>query len=61
VRFDPETLVPEVDPETCESIVPGLFIAGTLQAGRDTGRIFIENSREHAARIAETVRRRLRP
>ena len=48
---DEETLVPSFDPETCESNVPGLYIAGTLQAGHDTGRIFIENSREHAPKI----------
>ncbi len=51
VEVDPETLVPAHDPETCESNVPGLYIAGTLQAGRDTGRIFIENSRAHAPKI----------
>lgn len=51
VEVDPESLVPHHDPETCESNVPGLYIAGTLQAGRDTGRIFIENSRDHGPRI----------
>ena len=51
VEVDPRTLVPVFDPLTCESNVPGLYIAGTLQAGLDTGRIFIENSREHAPKI----------
>ncbi len=51
VEVDPKTLVPSVNPETCESNVPGLYIAGTVQAGLDTGRIFIENSREHGPRI----------
>ncbi len=40
--------------------MPGLYIAGTVQAGLETGRIFIENSREHAPRIMRhilTVRR----
>ena len=59
IRIDDETLVPAYDPETCESNVPGLYIAGTLQAGRDTGRIFIENSREHAPKIVGHLRRRL--
>jgi hypothetical protein len=26
-------------------------VAGTLLAGRDTGKIFIENSRDHGGRI----------
>lgn len=59
VEVDGETLVPAFDPETCESNVPGLYIAGTLQAGRDTGRIFIENSRAHAPRIVRHLARRL--
>jgi thioredoxin reductase (NADPH) len=59
VEVDPETLVPRFDPETCESNVPGLYIAGTLQAGRQTDRIFIENSRDHAPRIVAHLLRQL--
>ncbi len=61
ITVDPETLVPEFDSETCESNVPGLYVAGTLQAGHDTGRIFIENSREHAPKIVSHVLRRAAP
>ena len=60
IECDPRTLVPSFDPTTCESNVPGLYVAGTLQAGRDTGRIFIENSRAHAPKIvSHLVRHRL--
>jgi thioredoxin reductase (NADPH) len=51
VDVNAATLVPRVNAETCETNVPGLYIAGTVQAGLDTGRIFIENSREHAPKI----------
>ncbi len=51
IEVDPLTLVPQFNPETCESNIPGLYIAGTLQAGRRTDRIFIENSRVHGRRI----------
>lgn len=57
VEIDPETLIPTFDPETCESNVPGLYIAGTLQAGRWTDRIFIENSRDHGPKIVEHLKR----
>jgi thioredoxin reductase (NADPH) len=57
VEINPETLVPKFDPETCESNVPGLYIAGTLQAGRDTNRIFIENSRVHGRQIIRHLAR----
>lgn len=59
VEVDPETLVPRFDPVTCESNVPGLYVAGTLQAGRQTDRIFIENSRDHAPKIVASLLRRL--
>jgi len=58
ITVDPETLIPEFDPETCESNLPGLYVAGTLQAGRRTDRIFIENSRDHGPRIVAHLKRR---
>jgi len=57
---DPESLVPRFDEGTCETDVPGLYVAGTVQAGRETHRIFIENSREHAPRLVAHLAARLR-
>lgn len=51
IDLDVETLVPTFDPETCETNVPGLYVAGTLQAGARTDKIFIENARDHGAKI----------
>jgi thioredoxin reductase (NADPH) len=51
IEVDPETLVPAHNPETCESNIPGLYVAGTIQAGRVTNLIFIENSRDHGPKI----------
>jgi len=59
IEVDPVTLVPRVDAATCESNVPGLYVAGTLQAGRKTDLIFIENSRDHGPRIVAHLRQRL--
>ena len=59
VRIDPESLEPAYDPATCESNVPGLYVAGTIQAGRRTDRIFIENSRDHGPLIVDHLARRL--
>ena len=60
VRVEPQTGAPEFDPGSCETAVAGLYVAGTVQAGRETHRIFIENSRDHGVRIAEHLRARLR-
>lgn len=51
VALDPDTLVPEHDPSTGETNQAGLYVAGTLRAGRATDRIFIENSRAHGEQI----------
>lgn len=59
IEIDAETWVPTFDAETCETNVAGLYVAGTLQAGRDTGKIFIENSRDHGQRIVRHLARRL--
>ncbi len=56
IEIEPETLIPRFDPATCESNVPGLYVAGTIQAGRATDRIFIENSRDHGGRIVGHLR-----
>jgi thioredoxin reductase (NADPH) len=42
---------PRVDPETCETNVPGIYLAGGVVAGRETNRIFIENGRFHGKKI----------
>jgi thioredoxin reductase (NADPH) len=50
--------VPAHDPETFETNVPGLFVAGGTIAGRDTAPIFIENGRFHGEKIIESIVRR---
>ncbi len=52
VESHPETGVPARDPTTMETTVPGVYIAGVIAAGFDANKIFIENGREHGARIA---------
>ena len=50
---------PIYDPETFETNVPGLFVAGGAIAGVDTGTIFIENGRFHGKKIVEVIASRL--
>jgi thioredoxin reductase (NADPH) len=53
--------IPSHDLETLESNVPNLYLAGAILGGTEVGRIFIENSRHHAALIAHSIESRLRP
>ena len=51
IKFDPETLVPEHDAANLETNVPGLHLAGSIAAGINCNKIFIENSRHHGKMI----------
>ena len=59
IRCDPVTLAPDLDPETFETNVPNLFLAGGAIAGRNTGSIFIENGRFHGEKIIAVLHERL--
>ena len=50
---------PHHNPETFETNVPNLFVAGGAIAGDDTGTVFIENGRFHGARIIEEIAKRI--
>jgi thioredoxin reductase (NADPH) len=59
IRLEGPQKIPAHDPETLESNVPNLYMAGAILGGTEIGQIFIENSRHHAARIAGAIERRL--
>ena len=61
VPIDPATGIPEHDPETLETSVPGIFIAGVLVAGYDANKVFIENGRYHGDRIVARLLGRRAP
>jgi thioredoxin reductase (NADPH) len=56
VRLDPESRRPSLDPNTLESNVAGIYLAGVVVAGRFTGEIFIENGRFHGKQIIEGLK-----
>jgi len=60
VRIDPSTLKPEHDEETLETNVPGLFLAGSVAAGLETSKIFIETGRFHGDAIVKALAARAR-
>lgn len=55
VQFDTETYVPSFNDETLESNVKGLYLAGTVLTGKNTSKIFIENSRHHGKMIIDGI------
>ena len=59
IRLQRETMSPEFNPDTFETNVPGIFLAGGAICGKDTSNIFIENGRFHGETIVKTIAARM--
>jgi thioredoxin reductase (NADPH) len=59
VQLEGADRTPVCNPETLESNVAGIYLAGVIVAGMRTHEIFIENGRFHGAQIAASLRARL--
>jgi thioredoxin reductase (NADPH) len=51
IRLDPVTNRPACNPETLETNVSGIYVAGVVVGGKLTSEIFIENGRFHGRQI----------
>lgn len=50
-----ESCKPLFNPETLETTLPGVYMAGVACAGRQTSKLFIENTRDHGDIIVEGI------
>ena len=55
-----EKHIPKYNPETMESNISGLYLAGVICGGTETHKWFIENSRIHAKQIANHIETQLK-
>ena len=55
IRIDPETLSPVYDETTFETNVPGLYVAGSIVAGKNNNKVFVENGRLHGGAIVKSI------
>lgn len=55
IDLQDECLNPVYNPETMESNIPNLYLAGVVCGGKDTHLWFIENSRIHAEMIVQQI------
>lgn len=60
IRCDPTSGRPAIDPDTLETNVPGVYLAGSVTAGRAISEIFIENGRFDGEKIFGTAADRVR-
>jgi thioredoxin reductase (NADPH) len=61
VRMEGQDRCPACDPQSLESNIPGIYLAGVIVAGMRTNEIFIENGRFHGAQIAQDMEAKLAP
>jgi thioredoxin reductase (NADPH) len=59
VRMEGQDRCPACDPQSLESNIPGIYLAGVIVAGMRTNEIFIENGRFHGAQIAQDIEAKL--
>lgn len=52
-----EERIPIHDPETLETSLPGVYLAGVVCAGMRTSKLFIENTRDHGDVIIEHIQK----
>jgi len=55
VQLAADTNKPAIDPQTLQSNVPGVYLAGVVIGGNHTGEIFIENGRFHGKQIVAAL------
>ena len=60
IELSSEQCRPVCDPETLESNVAGIYVAGVIVAGSRTNEIFIENGRFHGKQIAADLKGKMK-
>jgi thioredoxin reductase (NADPH) len=56
IKIDEETGRPLFNPDTMETNIEGVYIAGVIAAGNNANEIFIENGRFHGGLIAQSIK-----
>jgi thioredoxin reductase (NADPH) len=55
IQWDADTLRPQHNPETFETNVPGVYLAGSIIGGRFNAEVFIENGRFHGETVVKAI------
>jgi thioredoxin reductase (NADPH) len=55
IEVDPETLAPRSEEGSFATNVPGLYVAGSVVAGKYNNKIFVENGRLHGGVIVRSI------
>ena len=59
INLNGAMLIPEINSDTFESNVPGIYMAGSVIGGEETAKVFIENGKLHAEPIIRNIVQKL--
>ncbi|AHM58955.1 FAD-dependent pyridine nucleotide-disulfide oxidoreductase [Flammeovirgaceae bacterium 311] len=59
IKVHGDAAIPQLNPQTFETNVEGIYMAGSVVGGEETAKIFIENGKLHAKPIIEDIRHKL--
>lgn len=59
IKLKGNAYIPELNPETYETNIKGIYMAGSVVGGEETAKIFIENGKLHARPILSDICRQL--
>lgn len=60
IELEGEMLIPMINPDTYESNIPGIYLAGSVIGGEETAKVFIENGKLHAQPIMKDILRKIK-
>jgi thioredoxin reductase (NADPH) len=60
IHLEGSFFIPDINPQTFETNVDGIYVAGSVVGGEETAKIFIENGREHGAYIINDIIKKLK-
>ncbi len=55
IRLNGEFLIPDINSDSYESNISGIYLAGSIIGGEETAKIFIENGKEHGKVIIHDI------
>lgn len=59
IHLQGDALIPEINEDTFETNVQGIYVAGSVVGGEETAKIFIENGRTHGKNIMADIYKKL--
>lgn len=59
IKLEGAAFIPHINPETFETNVKGIYVAGSVVGGEETAKIFIENGREHGKFIMKDIKKKI--